>query len=649
MAMKGLGTGWIRCLGVILLMVVGLARANSQDDEFLAAHDAFRAHDVASLAAYQAALRGYLLEPYVRYWLLESELDTASPQDIEHFLTRHAGEPTADALRRDWLEVLGRQNDWSTFLAQYPKVVKPDVSLLCYDLQARMANQDASADAAGKALWFTGDDRPSSCDPVFNSLADRGIISRADVWARIRLSLEAGNIDVAEAVDGYLPPREAIPARALERVAADPGRFLERGPFNFASRAGRELVLFAIYRLARIQPDEADFYWRRLRRRFGPRDRAYEWSQLAFLAALRHDPSALADYARAAGAPLTDAELAWKARAALRVQDWDGVLAAIRAMTAKGRDKAVWRYWRARALEATGHVAEANALFVPLSFQYDYYGQLALNEMGDVADPVPESYRATDREIDAVAGLPGIQRALALYRLGFRWLASREWLAAIRGMDDRQLLAAARLALRYDWYDRAIDTANKTVTLHDFGLRYLMPYRGAVGLYAREFGLDEAWVYGLVRQESRFMVAARSGVGAMGLMQVMPATARWVAQQLGLRGFRSTLSDGLDMNIRLGTYYLKHVIDVEDGDEVLATAAYNAGPRNASKWRAAAPLEGAIYTETIPFSQTRDYVRRVMSNAVYYSQRLGEDLRSLKERMGIVPPRAPDAAPIAGP
>jgi soluble lytic murein transglycosylase len=215
----------------------------------------------------------------------------------------------------------------------------------------------------------------------------------------------------------------------------------------------------------------------------------------------------------------------------------------------------------------------------------------------------------------------------------------QEWNWTVRGMDDRQLLAAAEFARSNEIWDRAIFTANQTVGLHDFSVRFPAPYRAVFSEQARSQGLDESWVLGLVRQESRFSTTAKSSAGASGLMQLMPRTARWVAQRLGMKGFSLAQVNDIDVNIALGTSYLRYVLDSVDGHPVLAAAAYNAGPGRARKWKADRALEGAIYAESIPFTETREYVKRVMSNTVYYAALYGGDARSLKVRLGVVPSR----------
>jgi len=215
----------------------------------------------------------------------------------------------------------------------------------------------------------------------------------------------------------------------------------------------------------------------------------------------------------------------------------------------------------------------------------------------------------------------------------------REWISAVRGLPDDGLLLAADFARRQGLYDRAINTAERTRDLHDFELRFLAPYRELAQRAAEENGVDEAWVFGLIRQESRFTPVARSRVGATGLMQIMPATAKWIARQLGVKRFDSREMDDPERNIQFGTYYLRHIQDSLDGSPVLATAAYNAGPGRAQRWRTGEPMEAAVYIETIPFNETRDYVKKVMSNAMYYAARFDQPSVLLKDRLGEIPPR----------
>jgi soluble lytic murein transglycosylase len=393
-----------------------------------------------------------------------------------------------------------------------------------------------------------------------------------------------------------------------------------------------------VQRLARTSPSLAAQQWIKLGDQVNEADRGYVWGLIAYQGAQRLDPAALGWYAKAGN--LTDAQLAWKIRTALRVLSWPDVSAAVDAMSPTEAQEPAWRYWKARALKAQGRTAEAQLIFAPLAVEYNFYGQLAAEEIGArVNIPVP-LYKPTREEAQSIGRTPGLQRALAFYRVNLRFEGNREWNWTIRGFDDRQLLAASEFARRSEIYDRAINTADRTRETHDFSMRYLAPYRDVMKGYVAQLQLDEAWVYGLIRQESRFIPDVKSSAGAGGLMQLMPATARWVARKIGLKEWHGSKVTQVDTNINLGTWYLKHVLDTLDNHPVLASAAYNAGPGRARAWRADGPMEAAIYTESIPFNETRDYVKKVMSNASYYSQQFGHTLVSLKDRIGVIAPRS---------
>ena len=376
-------------------------------------------------------------------------------------------------------------------------------------------------------------------------------------------------------------------------------------------------------------------HWANLESRFTEEERALVWGHIGLQGALRHDPQTLSWYAKAGD--MTDYQLEWKARAALRAGDWKTLIAAVDVMVKENND-APWRYWKARALKATGHGAEALALLKPLSQEYSFYGQLALEDLGGKITTPPADYTTSAADVQAMSLHPGIRRALALYLLGMRVEANREWVWTIRDLDDRKLLAAAEVAKRSDIPDRVINTAEKTIAQHDFRLRYFAPYRDVLKVHAARQGLDEAWVLGLIRQESRFIADIRSSAGAMGLMQLMPGTAQWVAGKMGLKNWRWSGVTDVDTNISLGTYYLRHVYDYLDASPVLASAAYNAGPGRARAWRPERSMESAAWAETIPFNETRHYVKLVMANASYYAHLLTQQVQSLKSRLGEVGP-----------
>jgi soluble lytic murein transglycosylase len=326
--------------------------------------------------------------------------------------------------------------------------------------------------------------------------------------------------------------------------------------------------------------------------------------------------------------------------------NWSEVKVAIDAMTPLARAESTWTYWLGRAAQQQGRNDEARQLFVRIAAEHSFYGRLAAEEVGQTLS-LPRAAAIEARESQAAANHPRLRRALALFERNMRVEGVREWNWALRGMDDRQLLAAADLARSNKVWDRAINTADRTQQTHDYSLRFLAPYREALGREARAQSVEEPFVLGLVRQESRFIAEVKSGVGAAGLMQLMPATARWVAKRVGMHDFHWSRVTEVDINARLGTYYLRQVLSELDSHPVLASAAYNAGPGRARNWRGDRPLEGAIYAESIPFNETRDYVKKVMSNTVYYAAVLGGEARSLKSRLGTVAARGTPSDQLA--
>ena len=619
-----------------LLLLAASVNAAPGDDDFLAMREAFRANDTRKLDLYAPRLKGHALEPYAAYWQLRSRLDDAAPETVRAFLTEYKDTFVAERLRADWLKRLGKNQQWALFEAERPLLIDDDIEIACYGLQAR-ARTDATAVREARSLWFTEKDTPASCAPLFSTLAASHQISAQDVWARVRLALAAGQVGVASRAAAYLPAGQGPNPTVLAAVSQNPAGQLAR-PFDAASRAARETTMFAAYRLARSSPQQAAAHWSGMEARFTEEERAFVWGHIGLQGALRHDPSTLSWYAKAGD--MSDYQLEWKARAALRAGDWKTLIAAVDVMVVEGQDSP-WRYWKARALKATGREAEALALLKPLSQEYIFYGQLALEELGGKISAPPAGYTPTAAEIQAMGQTPGLRRALALYGLGMRVEANREWMWTLRDMDDRKLIAAAEVARRADMPDRVINTAEKTVSMHDFRLRYFAPYHDALKVHAARQGLDEAWVLGLIRQESRFIADVRSSAGAMGLMQLMPGTAQWVAGKMGLKNWRWAGVTDVDTNLSLGTYYLRHVLDYLDGNPALASAAYNAGPGRARAWRPHHTMETAAWAETIPFNETRHYVKLVMANASYYANLLSQQAQSLRQRIGEVGPARP--------
>jgi soluble lytic murein transglycosylase len=629
---------------LILFILSGgsLVRADTGDD-FISARDAWAAGDQRRFEQYAAKIPGdSMLRPYIEYWKVARQLENDA--EVADFLANYSGSWLAEKLRGEWLKDLGRREMWSAFLAEFPKLTRPETTHLCFARRAELALGDRRSVGEAMGLWFTGKDMPSVCSPLFSDLLLQGLLTEEDIWKRLRLAFEVGNTGVAKSLLSVIPEESRPAAAWIDRAYRDPASYLS-GPINWSSRAQREVGFFALSRLARTDTVAAARAIEPSLVLLSERDQQYLWGLLALQAAFRHEPQALPWFEKTGGVGLSDIQREWWARSALWAGEWRVVLWAISGMSDGNRNEPAWQYWQGRALQALGQGFAANRIFAPLSREHHYYGLLASEELGAVMGAQPINIKVAGDEIDAVARDAGIARALALYELGLRTEATNEWIWAVRNFNDRQLLAAAELARRKDWYDRAINTAEKTRDLHDFDLRFISPYRELASKEAKENNLDEAWVYGLIRQESRFVNVAKSGVGAAGLMQIMPATGRWIAKRLGIKGFNTRSLNEPETNIKFGTYYLRHVQDSLDGQPVLATAAYNAGPRRAQRWRDSKSMEAAIYIESIPFSETRDYVKKVMSNAMYYALRFGQPSVLLSDRLGTIPGRAEPSPP----
>ena len=620
------------------------------DADFLAAKAAFERGDRARLAVLAPKLARHELAPYVEYWQLKAGLEEASSAAVRAYLERYPNTPLADRLRADWLKLLGRTAVWHQFAVDWPPPASDDVELACYGVLYKWQRDGDDALVAAKPLWFTEKATPEACEPAFAALIQRGDLTPADRRARFRLAHEAGNLRTAQALGAGLPGKDRVPDREFGEVSREPLRALDRGNFAWTTGGGRELALFALERAARADAGAARPAWVKVRDRMPEADRRYGNARLAFHAARQLNPAANDWFREAGSVPLSADAHAWRVRAALRAQAWDDVAAAIDAMPEAQRQEAAWRYWRARSLAAQGRGDDANALLAVLAGETHFYGVLAAEALGRRFVP-PASVPVTP-PADAVAAFaarPAVKRAVKLAELDLRPESQREWIYVVRSLpDDDALLLAAGYASSVGLYDRAINTADRTQARHYYALRYLAPYRTEFEAAAKAHDVDVALLYAIARQESRFAVDIVSSAGAVGLMQLMPGTARWVAKQLARNDYRPALIGDAELNTQFGAYYFKYWLERLDRMPALAAAAYNAGPGRAQAWRPPAPLEGAIWVETIPFNETRDYVKKVLANAIVYGHAFNSSQPPLTTRLGTVAPRngAVNGAPV---
>lgn len=611
-------------------------------DRIVAAREALRKGDRDTLERLAAVREPHVLDAYPRYWLLTNLLARSEPppaSQLEAFLAEEAGSNLAERLRADWLRRLAKDGDWAGFVRLYAGLQNPDGELRCAAWTARLLTGDRSALDEVAQQWDSLIDAHDACDMPLRSAVGSGQVSEDQVWQRIRRQVDTRNPATALASLSLLAQDSAPAPADLDQAIRSPAPWLDRLPANFAvTRAGRELALAALVRLAREDIPGARLRLLRIQDRLGAEERNYANLVMAMHAAIDRLPEAGALYAAAGNIEMTPLQRAWRVRTALRAQDWRGVRSAIEAMPAQEREQPDWLYWLGRAHAASGNRDAADSLFVRIAGEPHFYGMLAAEELGQPFMPPPATAPLARDKLEEAERDPSLRRALALYQLDMRTEAIREWVWGVRDRDEQFRLGAAHLALRNELYDRAINTAELANPRSNFELRFLTPYRDLIEPQVRAQGLDLGWVYGLMRQESRFVVPARSSVGARGLMQVMPATGKWVANKIGLAGYHPGLLNDPDTNVLLGTSYMRIIMEDLDTHPVLASAGYNAGPGRARRWRDAQPLEGAIYAETIPFDETRDYVKKVLANAVIYSAMLEKRPQSLKARLGTIAP-----------
>ncbi|MCC6196298.1 MAG: lytic transglycosylase domain-containing protein [Burkholderiales bacterium] len=630
---------WYLSLIFPTLLAAGVALAQS-DADLVAARTAYDKGDRAKLAAIAPRLSTHVLAPYVAYWQLKLGLEDASPQDVRGFLDRYPNSPLADRLRVEWLKLLGRKAIWERFGADYAPPPGEDVELACYHVLFAWNRDGESALAEAVPLWFTGATTPAACDPAFAALFARGTLTVADRRARFRLAVEAGNVALAQAIGSDLPGKDRVAAGDIAEANRDPLAVLTRGRFDWNTGGGRDLALFALERAARRDAGAARGPWVKWRGQLSEGDRKYGNARLAYYAARQLHPSANDWFREAGDAPLSAEAHAWRVRAALRAQAWDDVRAAIAAMPEPQQQEAAWRYWKARALIARGEPDEGRAILAALAGETNFYGMLALEATGQkYTVPVSAPLEHSQAALAAFAQRADVKRTKKLAELDMRPEMLREWSYITRGLADEELLLAADHARRVGLYDRAISAADRTRVRHDYGLRYLAPYRTDFEAAARANDVDVALLYGIARQESRFTSDIVSSAGAVGLMQLMPGTARWVAKQVNRTDYQPARIGETGINTQFGAFYFKYWLARLDGMPALAAAAYNAGPGRAQAWRPQAPLEGAIWVETIPFNETRDYVKKVLANAMVYGLAFNTSALPLTKQLGVVTPR----------
>ena len=586
----------------------------------------------------RSRLGDYPLFPYVELARLDRDFPRVERADLEAFLKRHDGEGVSIRLRDRWVRRLADHREWRKFIEWYP--VDAPIELRCRHARALLESGDeAGAFAAAQELWMSGKSQPKACDPVFKVWLASDRFSPSLAWERIALAMDRGNTRLTRYLERFLDPAGRKLAGTWRAIHKNPQQIAKIRLDGEASWI-EAIVVHGIQRLARSDPAAAVEALPRVEARYdlGAAARAAAARHIGLSFARHHEPEAV-DWLRRVGPPHADTYLMrWRVAAALLHSRWKEVLEGIAEMPEEERDRERWRYWRARALDALGKVDEAHEGFVSLARTRDYYGFLAADRLGTEYRFNHHPLEVAQESVERMAAMPALRRALELLALGRRVDARREWRELVRGLDEEELAAAARLAGCRVWHGRAILTIARTPERDDLELRFPIDFRDAVESAAKRQALSPATVYAFIRKESAFMSDARSGKGALGLMQILPRTGRMLMQKKGERLRKNSQLLVPDLNVDLGTYYIRSLLSKSGGSLVLAAASYNAGPHRVRSWLPEeGEVEAAVWIDNIPFTETRRYVRRLLAYIAIYEHRLGQEPTRLSERMPAVP------------
>ena len=560
-----------------------------------------------------------VLSDYSQY---QSAIDAAKRGDdawVQQFLSQASDSAMAENVRNEWLKTLGARGQWDLFRQEFGKLNAAGVA---QEVQCYADLSSGNYSKAAELVRVTGK-LPAGCTRLVESAAASGRLNTNDAWRRVR---------------GLLSNSQTTDARNLAAALGS--------PFEGGAQGATEYSLLSVIGKDARKSASAAATLSDMESGLSREQRSFAWGVLGhYHAQSQNMPTALSYYGRVSDRKqLTDEQLEWYARAALRLQRWDELASVIQHMPEKLQKDPTWQYWLGRSFVAQGKSSQAKEMYEKAAASgRNFYAVMAGEELGRRINTRNNVSDADARDVRRMSEDGAIKRALVLFKNSqsngdskMRRQAQAEWRFATRDFNEDNLLTAAQVAFDNQFYDMAINSADRTDHKLNYKLRYLSPFKDLTVHYAAQAGIDPAWVYGLIRQESRFVMGAQSSVGAQGLMQVMPATAREIAGKIGMSSSELYTMDG---NIRMGTWYMADAKRRLQNNEVMATAGYNAGPGRARNWQASSPLEGAIYAETIPFTETRDYVKKVMTNATYYASLFNEPQTSLKQRMGTVPGR----------
>ncbi len=599
------------------------------------AHEAVRANDQVKFSQLRARLIHYPLLPYLDYYQLAFRPGAADYNDVTRFIRQHGDTPQSNRLERSYLTYLAQSQQWSQFLRFYP--AKPSsTDLLCQHYQARYytGHQSEALQEAGK-LWLSGQSRPDACDPLFQLWQQAGLRTQEKIWERMNLAFEAQNPNLIRHLGAQLGSGMKGYGDQMIALYDQPVRAMN--PANFtAAPPSRHLLSLGLARYANQEPDAVLRQLGEMARRFGLNHA--EVSRVEKAAARRllldrsSDQRAWLDTALVR---LKDGELMeLRARLAVWEQDWRGLEGWVKRMPMALQKEDRWRYWMARSLEEQGRQKPARELYLETANLRGFYGFMAAQRTGvpyriknqSVAHKVPDWRTASQR-------WPFLLRVRELLAMNEITAARSEWIHNMDRNSVAQRLEFGHIALNQGWHELAILSSIRAEAWDALDLRFPLPLKRTFSQMAQERTMNTSLLYAISRQESALYPLAQSPVGARGLMQLMPATAKETAGKLGVPYRNEQQLFDPAMNIRLGSAYLKRLLDVYDGNRILAAAAYNAGPGRVKRWREQSenkPMD--VWVESIPYRETRNYVQNVLSFDLIYQHKLQQPLRFMSER-----------------
>jgi soluble lytic murein transglycosylase len=588
-------------------------------------------------------LRPYVLWPDLRAAWFRAKMSTAAHGEIEAFLDSYGILKPARELRYRYALHLAGEGHLGDFLAIYQQYYQGlDIARLdCIALQAELeAGREKRIVSRALELWTVGNSQSDECDPVFANLRTRGLLTDEHYAERFALAIEARRFRLARYLSGPLDPSFRAEANAWLEAESDPAAFVTSTDREDSELTRRQMV-YAIERLGYRDPVEAHRYWQNLAGRY-----AFSASQvdhverhIALWSARKHQPESIRLLSNLTGNAANVEAGRWLVRATLRQRDWPEVVRTIDALPSAESGKSEWQYWKAIALRELGADVDAALILAALAEERSYYGFLAADALDVDYALEGETIAANARVASTLDELPGLIRARELYYVGLEGRGRSEWDATISTLTDQQQLQAALLAHDWGWHSRAISTVAAAGAYDDLSIRYPLPWREDFETHAGTAGIMDSWAYGVARSESLFMRDVRSSAGAIGLMQLMPATGRETAREINLPYAGITTLTETDSNIRLGTWYLGKMYDRFGQNRVLATAAYNAGPHRVEDWLPqTGALDARIWIENIPFNETRGYVRRVLTDEAIFHWRMTGRLRRISDGLPLVVP-----------